>query len=132
MVSVLIQLVQETTALHAYTVQQLFKAMCLDISQQPLVQVATWCVGEYGDLLFAGTGAEVEEEPLQVDCRVLSEIIRVLSEIIGVLSEIIGVLSEVIGVLSEMFRNYEFTGTNASKLVLCRSRLCQRIMALDK
>ena len=63
-VASLIQLIQETTQLHAYAVQQLYKAMVVDISQQPLVQVATWCVGEYGDSLI--TGNIEEEEPLKV------------------------------------------------------------------
>lgn len=77
MVSCLIQLVQETTNLHAYTVQQLYRAMCADISQQPLIQVAAWCVGEYGDQLFIATSEDdepiqaTEEEVLEVMERVL-------------------------------------------------------------
>jgi len=75
MVSVLIQLVQETSSLHAYTVQQLYRALCNDISQQPLVQVATWCIGEYGDLLFSTAGLE-DEEPIQTSEEEVLEVME--------------------------------------------------------
>jgi len=64
MISCLIQLVQETSNLHAYTVQQLYRAMSADISQQPLLQVAAWCIGEFGDQLFTATSDD--DEPVQV------------------------------------------------------------------
>lgn len=70
MVSCLIQLIQETSNLHAYTVQQLYRAMCSDISQQPLVQVAAWCIGEYGDQLFMTTSED--DEPIQVDSLIIT------------------------------------------------------------
>lgn len=63
-VSTLIQLIAETTALHCYTVQQLFTAVMDDLNQQPLVQVASWCIGEYGDLLVSGQCEE--DEPIHV------------------------------------------------------------------
>ncbi|XP_065516529.1 AP-1 complex subunit gamma-1-like isoform X2 [Lathamus discolor] len=56
----LIQLITNSVEMHAYTVQRLYKAILGDYSQQPLVQVASWCIGEYGDLLVAG---QCEEEP---------------------------------------------------------------------
>uniref|UniRef100_A0A8D3CHG4 Adaptor related protein complex 1 subunit gamma 1 n=1 Tax=Scophthalmus maximus TaxID=52904 RepID=A0A8D3CHG4_SCOMX len=60
----LIQLITNSVEMHAYTVQRLYKALLDDISQQPLVQVASWCTGEYGDLLVSGQCEE--EEPIQV------------------------------------------------------------------
>ncbi|XP_033025950.1 AP-1 complex subunit gamma-like 2 [Lacerta agilis] len=61
----LIHLIGGAKELHGYAVQQLYKALTQDISQQPLVQVATWCIGEYGNLLLDGSCEEVE--PTQVD-----------------------------------------------------------------
>ncbi len=63
-VSGLIQNISETSSLHGYIVQQLYKGLKEDISQQPLAQVAAWCMGEYGDLLVGGIIEE--EEPVQV------------------------------------------------------------------
>ncbi|XP_068691732.1 AP-1 complex subunit gamma-1-like isoform X1 [Montipora foliosa] len=54
----LIHLVSMSSDLQGYAVQRLFKAMLNDISQQPLVQVGSWCCGEYGDQLFV----EIEED----------------------------------------------------------------------
>jgi AP-1 complex subunit gamma-1 len=76
-VSSLIQLISETSQLHAYTSQQMFKAVREDISQQPLCQVACWCIGEYGDLLMAGTLEE--EEPINVS---EDEVLDVLEKIL--------------------------------------------------
>ncbi|KAM9322033.1 AP-1 complex subunit gamma-like 2 [Pholidichthys leucotaenia] len=60
----LIQLITNTSELHCYTVHKLYRALITDISQQPLVQVACWCIGEYGDLLLRGECQETE--PVQV------------------------------------------------------------------
>uniref|UniRef100_M3ZE20 AP-1 complex subunit gamma n=1 Tax=Xiphophorus maculatus TaxID=8083 RepID=M3ZE20_XIPMA len=56
----LIQLITNTSELHCYTVHKLYRALLTDISQQPLVQVACWCIGEYGDLLLKGECQETE------------------------------------------------------------------------
>ncbi|XP_061695177.1 AP-1 complex subunit gamma-like 2 isoform X2 [Syngnathoides biaculeatus] len=60
----LILLITNASELHRYTVHKLYRAVLADISQQPLVQVACWCIGEYGDLLL---GEECQElEPIEV------------------------------------------------------------------
>ncbi|XP_047224329.1 AP-1 complex subunit gamma-like 2 [Girardinichthys multiradiatus] len=56
----LIQLITNTSELHCYTVHKLYRALLTDISQPPLVQVACWCIGEYGDLLLKGECQETE------------------------------------------------------------------------
>ncbi|OWF34773.1 AP-1 complex subunit gamma-1-like isoform X2 [Mizuhopecten yessoensis] len=63
MVSLLIQLIAETTSLHGYTVKTMFEQLQCDITQQPLTQVATWCIGEYGEQLLLDQPDE--EEPMQ-------------------------------------------------------------------
>uniref|UniRef100_A0A8C8ZUF7 AP-1 complex subunit gamma n=1 Tax=Prolemur simus TaxID=1328070 RepID=A0A8C8ZUF7_PROSS len=61
----LTQLIAGAQELHAYSVRRLYSALAEDISQQPLVQVAAWCIGEYGDLLLEGNCEDIE--PLQVE-----------------------------------------------------------------
>lgn len=61
----LIQLITTASELHCYTVHKLYRALLQDISQQSLVQVACWCIGEYGDLLLKDDCQEIE--PMQVN-----------------------------------------------------------------
>ena len=50
-----IQLISETQAQQCYAVSALWRALERDTSdKQPLAQVATWCIGEYGDVLLYG------------------------------------------------------------------------------
>ncbi|TFJ97166.1 ATP-binding cassette, sub-family A (ABC1), member 9 [Platysternon megacephalum] len=75
-VSRMIQLIGGAGELHPYIVRRLYGALACDISPQPLVQVATWCIGEYGDLLAASCE---EAEPVQVEeGQVLALLERVL------------------------------------------------------
>ncbi|VDD76719.1 unnamed protein product [Mesocestoides corti] len=62
-VASLVYLISQSPTLHAYSAAQLFKAMREDMTQQPLVQVATWCTGEYADLLVQGTSIGRDDEP---------------------------------------------------------------------
>jgi len=78
LVSTLIQLISGTDTLHTYTVQQLFRAIQDDKTQQSLVQVASWCIGEYGELLLS-TDLE-EDEPLDVT---ESDVVALLDSILG-------------------------------------------------
>lgn len=61
-VSSTIQLISESATQQAYIVHQLWDALQKDTAdRQPLTQVATWVIGEFGDLLLANT-----ETPLKV------------------------------------------------------------------
>nr|XP_060635989.1 AP-1 complex subunit gamma-like 2 [Anolis sagrei ordinatus]XP_060635990.1 AP-1 complex subunit gamma-like 2 [Anolis sagrei ordinatus] len=73
----LICLIGGAKELHGYAVQQLYSALVQDISQQPLVQVATWCIGEYGNLLLDGSCEEVEPKQVHPE-EILSLLERVL------------------------------------------------------
>lgn len=58
----LIQLISETSSLHTYTVQQLWRQISQEdfSARQPLAQVASWCLGEFGDLLNSAEGADAD------------------------------------------------------------------------
>ncbi|XP_066997926.1 AP-1 complex subunit gamma-1 isoform X3 [Anabrus simplex] len=65
-VSSTIQLISESTSQHAYIVEQLWQALERDTQdRQPLTQVATWCIGEYGDLLLYGPSS-TDDNPVKV------------------------------------------------------------------
>lgn len=77
-VSIAIQLAAEMRELQPYIVQQLFKNFRDHNDQQSLIQVSSWCVGEFGEHLL--TGVCEEDEPVQVtEDEVVSELERVLS-----------------------------------------------------
>eukprot|EP01071_Lankesteria_metandrocarpae_P008599 Lankesteria_metandrocarpae@DN5000_c0_g3_i1.p1 len=50
-----IQVVSVSAGLHQYTVHKLYCAVHGNLGQEALVQVAIWCIGEYGDLLTDST-----------------------------------------------------------------------------
>jgi len=62
-----IQLISETQPQQNYAVSALWHALEKDTSdKQPLAQVATWCIGEYGDLLLYSPPSEDVETPINV------------------------------------------------------------------
>ena len=52
-IPILIHLISATTSLHQYTVTRLLESIKTDFTNQPLNQVASWCIGEYADVLIA-------------------------------------------------------------------------------
>ncbi|XP_074093929.1 adaptor protein complex 1, gamma subunit isoform X3 [Cotesia typhae] len=62
-----IQLISETQTQQAYAVNALWHALEKDtFDKQPLAQVATWCIGEYGDLLLYAQPPEDVEAPVNL------------------------------------------------------------------
>ncbi|XP_043596277.1 AP-1 complex subunit gamma-1 isoform X4 [Bombus pyrosoma] len=62
-----IQLISETQSQQSYAVSALWRALEKDTSdKQPLAQVATWCIGEYGDLLLYGPPSEDIDTPVNL------------------------------------------------------------------
>eukprot|EP01105_Mastigella_eilhardi_P007126 TRINITY_DN1857_c0_g1_i1.p1 TRINITY_DN1857_c0_g1~~TRINITY_DN1857_c0_g1_i1.p1 ORF type:complete len:642 (+),score=204.16 TRINITY_DN1857_c0_g1_i1:326-2251(+) len=62
----LVTAIAQTPDLQGYAVRRLYAALCRDMSQATLQQVALWAIGEYGELLVGGAvHFEAEEEPIQ-------------------------------------------------------------------
>lgn len=62
-----IQLISETQSQQGYAVSALWRALEKDTSdKQPLAQVATWCIGEYGDLLLYSPPSEDADAPVNL------------------------------------------------------------------
>lgn len=57
----MIQLISSHTELQTYASVQLFKVAQTDVFEtQPLLQIAFWCIGEFGDLLIAASSEETQ------------------------------------------------------------------------
>ncbi|RNA25888.1 AP-1 complex subunit gamma-1-like isoform X1 [Brachionus plicatilis] len=65
-VSSFISLISNTSELQLYTMHQLADMIRDDVTQQPLVQVAAWCIGEYGDQFQSSEyeGKKIDEEDI--------------------------------------------------------------------
>ncbi|XP_035251981.1 AP-1 complex subunit gamma-1 isoform X1 [Anguilla anguilla] len=107
----LIQLITNSMEMHAYTVQRLYKALLDDVSQQPLVQVGSWCIGEYGDLLVSGQCEE--EEPIQVT---EDEVLDVLEGLLA--SSLSSTVTRGYALTAIMKLSTRFSGVNRIKKVV--------------
>ncbi|CAB0037589.1 unnamed protein product [Trichogramma brassicae] len=62
-----IQLISETQSQQVYAVSALWRALEEDTyDKQPLTQVATWCIGEYGDLMLYGPHPDDANAPVNL------------------------------------------------------------------
>lgn len=58
--------VAATTDLHSYTVVKLYFNMRESLSQEALVHVGVWCLGEFGDHLVSGRAVGPDNQPIHV------------------------------------------------------------------
>ncbi|XP_042206051.1 AP-1 complex subunit gamma-1-like isoform X2 [Homarus americanus] len=73
-VSSTIQLISETRSEQAYAVGELWRHLSVaQMEYQPMIQVSTWCIGEFGDLLLNGQAdvSVVEAELIDVYQKIL-------------------------------------------------------------
>lgn len=81
--SSLIGLIAATPELHAYAVGKLYLALANEPKQQALVQVAVWCLGEFGDLLVAAPVVVKKHDPIAVsEDDVVSLLEKVLRNVV--------------------------------------------------
>ncbi|UJR16061.1 hypothetical protein I4U23_002974 [Adineta vaga] len=80
-VSNLITIISSTPDLHGHTAHQLYKMIQNDITQQPLVQVASWTLGEFGDIFVSGQYRKPEDgDNLQInEDKIISILERILN-----------------------------------------------------
>lgn len=79
-----IALVSNTPDLHFYAMSQLVELIKDDVTQQPLVQVTAWCLGEYGDL-YQQMADPSTGEPVTPE-EIANILIKVLNYNAGVVS----------------------------------------------
>lgn len=74
------RIVSATPELHSYTVIKLYFNMKESLSQEALVHVGVWCLGEFGDHLVSGRAVGPDNQPIQVSAQdvldLLQDVIR--------------------------------------------------------
>lgn len=68
--------------LHTYAVQKMYLALSEDLTQQSLVQVGVWCLGEFGELLLRSSQITLEDTGSQALHVSEGDIISLLSKIL--------------------------------------------------
>jgi len=80
-ISQIITVIATTPELHNYSVQKVYSAMRENINQMGMVQLGSWLVGEFGEMLIDGSSTDAEgnqvlvseEEILDIYENVLDE-----------------------------------------------------------
>ncbi|CAF0776407.1 unnamed protein product [Didymodactylos carnosus] len=78
-VSSLIGIISCAPDLHGYITQQLYKLINDSITQQPLVQVASWSLGEYGDVITSGQ-LETDDDSAHIN---EADVVNVLEKVLN-------------------------------------------------
>lgn len=73
------RVVAATPELHSYTVIKLYFNMKESLSQEALVHVGIWCLGEFGDHLVSGRAVGPDNQPIHVSP---SDVLDVLQDVI--------------------------------------------------
>lgn len=73
------RIVAATPELHSYTVIKLYFNMKETLSQEALVQVGVWCLGEFGDHLVSGRAVGPDNSPIHVSP---SDVLDLLNDVV--------------------------------------------------
>ncbi|CEL98303.1 unnamed protein product [Vitrella brassicaformis CCMP3155] len=73
-----IYVVMATPELHTYTVHKLFFSVKENQTQETLIQVGIWCLGEFGDLLVSGSAVGPDQQPIKVSPSEVLDLIETI------------------------------------------------------
>lgn len=73
------RVVASTAELHSYTVIKLFFNMKESLSQEALVHVGVWCLGEFGDHLVSGRAVGPDNQPIHVSP---ADVVDILTDVV--------------------------------------------------
>ena len=64
--SSLIHLISSTPQLQTYSIHKIFFSLRENLSQDGLIKVGLWCLGEFGNLLVNGKAVGPDNQPINV------------------------------------------------------------------